>query len=452
MLYTLFTFSLLALSGLYLYIILANDLRSDSIVYLKDQMGFLKKIIHKHPSEFEDIKENINLKNSAGGPLKYFVRILDEDNKILIRTTNFNISSSLFPGFEKKHDESENQIRIHNLEKSYLLLSSWCQVGTSSRWRFIELASDLTSDEMVLVNYRKKLMVVFSVSILLSSLVGIVIARKGLRPLKNMTLSAKKITVEHLHERISQSHWPSELTDLSFAFDEMLGRLERSFVQISQFSADLAHELRTPISNLMGETEVALTRSRTIEDYQQLLGSNLEEYKKLSRLIDDMLFLARAENTQISIKKVLFDPLKEIQAIKEFYEALAEDQGIQILCNGKGHISGDPELFKRVITNLLSNAIKYTPREGKIVFQVDLLSDDSTSVLIQDTGTGILPDDLPHVFDRFYRGDLARSHDSEGTGLGLAIVKSIMDLHFGSINIQSKQGLGTTVILVFPSQ
>ncbi|CAG0975615.1 partial serine/threonine-protein kinase RsbW, partial [Geobacteraceae bacterium] len=175
--------------------------------------------------------------------------------------------------------------------------------------------------------------------------------------------------------------------------------------------------------------------------------SSLEEYERLSRLIDNILFLARAEQR---IEPIPLDAGRELELLQDYYGTLAEEKGIAISCRGGGHILADPLLFQRAVGNLLSNAIRYTPAGGTITITLTRDADGGTRLTVTDTGNGIAPDDLPRVFDRFYRSSEARTLTPDGTGLGLAIVRSIMELHRGSVAISSEPGRGTSVTLHFP--
>jgi two-component system heavy metal sensor histidine kinase CusS len=271
-----------------------------------------------------------------------------------------------------------------------------------------------------------------------------------MRPVLQITRAAQRITATQLNERIGPAQWPGELVALAQAFDEMLMRLEDSFARLSQFSSDLAHELRTPINNLMGEAEVALSKNRSAEEYRQVIESGLEEYTRLSRMIDGLLFLARAESADTQIDRTSFDAREVLEAVREFYEALAKEKGIEVTCQGNSLINADPTLFRRAMSNLLSNALQYTPQGGMIFLRVEKADAQSIKVSISDTGIGISPEHLSKVFDRFYRADPARSQYSQGTGLGLSIVKSIMELHHGTVHITSEPSKGTTITLCFP--
>ena len=176
----------------------------------------------------------------------------------------------------------------------------------------------------------------------------------------------------------------------------------------------------------------------------------MEEYSRLSRMIDNLLFLARSENKEIKLELVSFDVRREIEAVIEFYEAVAQEQGVMVSCNGTAFLKADTILFRRLINNLLSNALQYTPEGGKVIFSIRHSDNQSVDITVNDTGLGIDPIDLPHIFNRFYRAQSARLRDPQGMGLGLYIVKSIMNLHGGTVAIQSVPAQGTAVTLKFP--
>jgi two-component system heavy metal sensor histidine kinase CusS len=284
--------------------------------------------------------------------------------------------------------------------------------------------------------------------ILASAVIAFTVTKRGLRPLAEMTRSLKRIGPKRLHERVPLTGWPRELQPLAIAFDEMLDRLEDSFTRLSQFSADLAHELRTPIANIRGEGEVALTRARTPEEYREVIESSVGECERLSGIVDNLLFLARAEAAEGHIQRTLFNGKAAVEKIASFYEAVAEEQHVAITCAGESDIHADPMLFGRAVSNLVENALRFTPAGGTISISIAARGADS-EVSVKDTGCGIAAEHLPRVFDRFYRADSSRS--SQGAGLGLALVKSIADLHGGSTVVASEVDRGTTVTLTFPN-
>jgi two-component system, OmpR family, heavy metal sensor histidine kinase CusS len=278
-------------------------------------------------------------------------------------------------------------------------------------------------------------------------LIAIVVTRRGLRPLRKMTESLRRIGPDQLKERIGADGWPRELQPLAMAFDQMLTRLDDSFSRLSQFSADLAHELRTPIANMLGEAQVTLTRDRTAAEYREIIESTVAECERLSRIVDNLLFVARVDAAREPIARKQFDGRAAVEKIAEFYQTAAEDHHVTITCSGNGQIYADPDLFERAVGNLLENALRFTAEHGSIRVAVSKHNSDF-EVAVHDNGSGIAAEHLPHVFDRFYRADSSRS--SDGAGLGLALVKSIVDLHGGSAIIESNPGSGTTVKLKFP--
>jgi two-component system heavy metal sensor histidine kinase CusS len=227
----------------------------------------------------------------------------------------------------------------------------------------------------------------------------------------------------------------------------MLKRLDDSFTRLSQFSADLAHELRTPIANMLGEAEVALTRDRTAAEYRETIESAIGECERLARIVDNLLFVARVDAAGESIARKRFDARKAAEKIAAFYQTIADEHHVSITCTGEGEIYADPDLFERAVGNLLDNTLRFTPENGSIQIRVSK-HDASFEVAVSDNGCGIAPEHLPRVFDRFYRVEPSRG--SDGAGLGLALVKSILDLHGGSAGIRSEVGRGTTVTLTFP--
>src|SRR5207248_6403598 len=290
--------------------------------------------------------------------------------------------------------------------------------------------------------------IVLGSSVLASALIAVTVTKHGLRPLTQMTQSVARVGPTHLKERLAPVDWPRELQPLASAFDEMLKRLDDSFTRLSQFSADLAHELRTPIANMLGEAQVALTRDRAAAEYRETIESSVAECERLSRIVDNLLFVARVDAAREPIARKRFDARGAVEKIAAFYQAIADERHVSISCTGDGYIYADPNLFERALGNLLDNALRFTPKNGSI--QIALSEHDGDfEVAVNDNGCGIAPEHLPRVFDRFYRAEPSRG--SDGAGLGLALVKSIVDLHGGSASIQSEMGRGTTVRLTFPA-
>jgi two-component system heavy metal sensor histidine kinase CusS len=311
----------------------------------------------------------------------------------------------------------------------------------------LQLAQNRTNENRFAAYYAALITVMLGCVVLTCAGVAILVTRRTLYPLKRMADSIERTGATHLNERVPIASWPDELQPLAVGFNKMLGRLEDSFTRLAQFSADLAHELRTPIAILVGEAEGALTKPRTLEQYREVIESSLEEMHRLSAMIDNLLFLARAE-TVGSIKRQFFDGRAAIEQVREFYEALSEEQGVVLSSEGEGRVYAEPALFRRALINLITNALRFTPAGGHITVSLQH-RDGASEIAIADTGCGISARHLPNVFDRFFRGDAPRS--SQGSGLGLSIVKSIMQIHDGNVSVQSDVGHGTVVTLRFPN-
>ena len=439
----------------FLYGLLGQNLDRLTEQFLAAEMHDLQRILQERPDDRAVIETEVNYEGIAGQFPAYYARILDDAGRTLIESHGMSevIAPSLFPAAGDGHG-SRGPIKKWRTEdgRLYQMAAMWVAVGHSGgQRRLVQLALDVSREGAMLADFRRKLFIVSLVGICVSAGVGVTVARWGMRPLAEIRKATQRIRPTQLYERIGPGHWPQELTTLAGAFDEMLGRLEDSFTQLSRFSADLAHELRTPINNLMGEAEVALSRARTPEEYRHVIESNLEEMGRLSRLIDSLLFLARAENPETKIGLKQFDAGKALDAVREFHSAVAQEEGVEIVCEGAGDISADPALFRQAVSNLLSNALQYTPRGGRVTMAVVKPDHRWIEVVVSDTGSGIEPKHLPKIFDRFYRVDESRSQYPHGSGLGLAIVKSIMWLHGGEVTIASVVGKGTAVHLRFPA-
>ena len=276
---------------------------------------------------------------------------------------------------------------------------------------------------------------------LLIGVLGWVAARRGLAPVRDMAAVAHTISASRLDDRLVVGTLPGELVDLATAFNEMLARLEDSFRRLSEFSSDLAHELQTPLSNVMTQTQVALSRPRSVEEYREVLYSSLEECDRLARTISDMLFLAKSDHGLIVSRPEGIDLLTQVHELFEFYDALVEDRSVTLSCTGQGEIPGDKLMVRRALSNLLSNAIAHTPRGGAVQVRIDRPSSDRVRVRVENPGETIPAEHLPRLFDRFYRVDPARGRESGGAGLGLAITKSIVTAHGGSIQVTSENGI-----------
>jgi two-component system heavy metal sensor histidine kinase CusS len=304
----------------------------------------------------------------------------------------------------------------------------------------VAVSTALAHHDHFMQSFRLAMWTVVSVAALLSGLLGWAAARRGLAPLRDIVRHAADITASKLDQRLADDAIPEELAEVVRTLNAMLARLESSFQRLSDFSSDIAHELRTPVSNLLTQTQVTLSRARSLAEYQDVLASNAEEFERLSRTIADMLFLAKADNRLLIPTREAVHLDAEVRGLLEFYEALAEDKALALSCTGSADVTGDRLMLRRAISNLLSNAVRHTPPHGHV--SVALATDgEMARIRVGNSGPGIAPDHLPRLFDRFYRADASRQHSGEGSGLGLAISLSILQAHGGGIEVPSADGL-----------
>lgn len=303
----------------------------------------------------------------------------------------------------------------------------------------VAVAVDISHHDHFMSSFRHTLWSVVIMAAVLTGFLGWVAVRRGLAPLQAIKREAAGITAHRLDLRLSTAAIPAELADLAETLNEMLARLEDSFQRLSDFSSDLAHELRTPISNLMTETQVALTRARSPEAYREVLASNAEEYDRLARMVGDMLFLAQADHGLIVPNREAVDLAEQVNELFDFFDALAEEKSLRLSLEGTGQTTGDKLMLRRALANLISNAIRHTPVGGSIRVRIEAAA-SGTTVAVENTGDPIPQEHLSRLFDRFYRADPARHGGGEGAGLGLAITRSIVRAHGGDIRVSSTTG------------
>lgn len=388
-------------------------------------------------------------------PPQVYIRILDANGHVLGETAGMTAelpppSPDALAAVATTAGE-RRQVAGRSGDPFLMLTARVAEPGADTPPRFVQVAMDRAHDQALIGLYRERLWVVLVLAVVACAAVGYLIARSGMRPIERIAATAGRVGSATLHERIPTAGLPGELAGLADTFNTMLDRLQESFQRVSQFSDDVAHELRTPIGNLRGEIEVALGKARSNEEYRASLGSCLEECARLSRMIQNLLFLARSENAEEPLEREDVDLAAELAKVREFYDALAGDKGIALRLAAVPGLRApvDRTLFQQAIGNLVSNAIAHTPAGG--VVRIDARSDDGrVTVSVRDTGCGIAPEHLPRVFERFYRVDRARAGSTHNVGLGLAIVRSIATRHNGRVEIESAVGQGTEVRLVLP--
>jgi two-component system heavy metal sensor histidine kinase CusS len=294
----------------------------------------------------------------------------------------------------------------------------------------------MLNETRMLRAYRARIALSVAMAFLSIAILGYLALRRGLRPLRAMSAQAARIAPASLDQRLHLADTPHELREVAASFNAMLDRLADGYQRLTQFSADLAHEIRTPIGALMGNTQVALYQRRSPEEYESVLASSLEELERLSRLVENILFLARADNAQSALDYADLDLDAELHRVADYFEGLAEERGIRLQCDARGGVHADAMLFRRALGNLVANAVRYADADSVVTLSSEVAT-DAVLIHVDNRGTPIPPDSLHKLFDRFYRADLSRSASSDASGLGLSIVRAIMALHGGSARADS---------------
>ena len=436
-----------------LYWTLVKSLDSDDDQFLSERMAVLLPLLAARADSPAELAAEITRESGGHNRARLYIRLLAGDGTILGETAGMAhaLPSELFP---KLLDRGSAGIKHFDLDttagRPFRAATAVVSAVGATNTTIVHMALDRTREELLLRTYRTYMGIMLVIGLLLFAVTTWLISGRAMRPVASFTRIVQEIQANRMHPRVGAGHWPGELTELARSFDAMLERLERAFQALERFSADIAHELRSPLNILRGEAEVALQHAVSSDEYRAVLESSLEEYDRLSRLVDALLFLARAEHGSDEIQKKTLDARAEALAVCDFYETVAAEHRVTMNVTGNAALLADPMLVRRSLSNLLSNALRHTPMGGTVQISIAQSINRGVTIEVADTGCGIAAEHLPRVFDRFYRADEARARDAEGAGLGLAIVKAIMALHGGSVAIDNNPARGATVTLCFP--
>ena len=431
---------LLSAVGLYLYHSLQREIAWRDDQALLGRLQRMQALIGDSES-IDSLRTRPQLYENMLGNRDNLLWMVDSSGQRLIEINPLGLSLPSLP--------TEFEPKLANSPNNPVLRLAWVEISSSEHRLTLIAGKYLGEREQMLNAYRLKVLMAVTIGDLLAFLLGWLVSQRGVKPVLQLTRRASTMDVQHLHVRLDPFKDVSELCALSHALNQMLGRLEQGFSQLSRFSEDLAHEMRTPLSNLMGQTQQALDRSRSTEEYQNLLASNQEEYERLARMIDSMLFLARTEQPKSSIKLEYIDLHSLVGQLCEYFEGMGQDRGIELVNMASGTLHADAELLRRALANLLANALRYAASDTPVT-----ISSKSTAgrleIIVHNQGDVIAAEHLPHLFERFYRCDPSRNQPDDSGGLGLAIVRSIMQAHGGKVCVTSSH-LGTAFSLIFPA-
>ncbi|GJH18096.1 heavy metal sensor histidine kinase [Caballeronia novacaledonica] len=436
-----------ALMGAFLYTSLSSELQRRDDIEIDGKLSQFLQLIHSAGTvsgvrDASNVFHEILLSHPG-----VYLTVLDRAGALLVQhpeTSGGNLLSAYEP---RRLQRLPYTCLPKSIGSARCIFSS--ETLPSGETVRILLARSASDRESLLASYRLDVWAAAAIGSALVGLLGYLVARRGLTPVKSIGRQASRIEANNLSERLNIERGPAELNDIALSVNRMLDRLERAFVRLSQFSSDLAHDMRTPLANVISSSQITLSKTRSVEEYEAVLDSNIEECERLQRMIGNMLFLARTDNAKQAITMVDVDIASELRRLASYFDGLAEERGTLLRVQGDGTIRADTTMFRRAVSNLVSNALDHAAPGSTI----ELRGSEGrgyTAVSVTNEGVEISASDVEKIFDRFYRLDPARHESGKNAGLGLAIVKSIMELHRGKIDVQSAAGR-TTFTLYFPT-
>lgn len=450
-----FTLAICATVCVALYVGLNLSLHSEIDSFLEGEVQEFRKILHDEgDSPFTKIELTIREELGSRDRKDLSFRLLATSGERVLSSQADDSMPNPWPrvavSAHGSHDPWFDTVRIPGPPNAIRACSQIIELP--GRGTFIAQATyTLATVQASLARFRELCIVVMALAALLSLIGGRVLARKSLRPVAVMAQTARQIGTTNLNNRLDCIRNGDELDYLATVLNEMLDRLEKQVRRIQQFTADAAHELRTPLAALRGSAEVALGGRATDTDRRCVLEDSIEEFDRLSRLTDNLLLLGRADAGQDLLQREPVELVSVVRDVVDLYTPLAQEKGVSIACaietNAKANADGGR--LRQVVSNLFDNAVKYSPSGTEV--KVTLRSEGARAILtIEDAGCGISPDHLPRIFDRFFRADAARTRSTVGFGLGLAICRTIIESHGGKIQIESEENHGTRVQCILP--
>lgn len=384
------------------------------------------------------------------GPRQVFIRVLATSPALTLETRGMSrtLPEPVFPPATQEQP-SRLTLKLPSGEIYRLKSQLWKHQGLG-REAVIQVSTDTTLDEASLAEFRRILMMVIGAALPLTAFLSWLLVGRELRPLSRISAATRTIDANTLAYRVDLTGMPAELHDLGTNFNAMLGRLDAAVTNLESYADNIAHEIRTPLNRIRLANEIALDKGTNADDLRATMITNAAECARLTRLLNGLLFLARAGKDKAQFPSVPIDPRSEIRTVHEFFADEAAEKGVTLIedCRETGPIMADRDLFKQIIANLIANALKHTSSGGQVRVSCHRAGHDVV-IEVTDTGAGIAANDLPHIFERFFRAGAPA--ETSGLGLGLAIVKSITELYRGGVSVTSEPGRGTAFRLAFPA-
>lgn len=454
---TIWYTSLLAASlitfGSILYVALSKNITSSIDARLLSMADMVSKSVFRPgtvalPQNFDVFLEHFFGIKTSGS----FIQLMDKYGKIVF--TSSTLGKSRIPlsgqGYHHAIAGSATYETVENIGRHPARVITFPLMEKGQLISILQVGAPLQESTVIINTLFYMLMLGIPLAVILASGIGWFLAKKALRPVDEITNMAKKIEAGSLNERLAVSGPKDEIGRLAETFNDMIARLELSFRQMRQFTADASHELKTPLTVLKGEMEITLKTEKTVEGFREAVKSSLEEIDKMSAIVKSLLNLARIDSRiKLPKDKIRLDEIIEERFNQTMPLARYKAVEMKIIKSGKVMIIGDMLRVGQLIFNLIDNAIKYTIKGGRI--EISLEQENNWAIItVLDTGLGIAKEDIPYIFDRFYRVDKARTSGEGGVGLGLSICKEIVDAHEGRIEVESEAGKGTVFRVYLP--
>lgn len=406
-------------------------------------------LLYFTPAGALSLNENYHNHPESRQVLERFLEVRAPDGTLLFRNErlgNRNLGGPVLPN-EGVNGYSQRSVRLPHGVKVLMVSRRHVLAGHTIviRLGYDEQPIWLRIDESLTASF-----IALPVILSLAGFAGYHLARRSLAPLEEIASRAEQITAENLHARLPVQNPGDEVGHLVRVFNNVLARLEEAFERLRRFTSDASHELRTPLAAIRTVGEVGLQKSKTTADYEDTIGSMLEEVNRLTRLVENLLSISRAEAGHLQLGLAIISPIDVVKEVAALLDVLVEEKSLELVVSGDQELKvrADRLLLRQAITNVLHNAVKYTPEGGRI--SVDVKSSLGRSVIrIADTGPGIPAEHKDRVFDRFYRLDSARARDTGGAGLGLSIAKWAIQVQGGDIEVEDSVD-GAAFCIHFP--
>lgn len=417
---------------------------------LEGKLALIQNILDEELGPETNMHIRKKLADALVGHDELSVVINDDKSETIFDNDSVDFSTIRIQNAEKHEPKAPLKLfEMNNNEQTYRGTVVQLESKRSRSKYVVALAMNVHHHQAFIDAFEWQLLMISGAGLVLMVTLGGIATRRGLRPLWEMTRVAEGISAHRINERLELTHLPFELRSLAASFNAMLDRLGDALHRLTDYSTDIAHEFRTPINNLMTQTQVSLSKPRSAEEYREILYSNMEEYERLARMISDMLFLAKADNGLMIPRLEEIYLRSEVNALCEFYETLAAEKKILLAVNGAARTIGDRLMIRRAIGNLLSNAVRHSKEGTTITVEIQAHAEEIT-ISVSNEGDTINSEQLPRIFDRFYRADVSRRRTDEGAGLGLAITRSIIRAHKGDISATSTPHK-TTFLITLPT-